>query len=231
MPLRAVVFDFDGTLIDTEMLQYKAWRRVLARRGAAFSLADWRGAVGGAPDAFDPVAVVEAREARRLPAAEVHAEQLREVERGLAGGRLRPGVRAWLDDARALGLRLALASNSDAGWVHGWLERLGLEPLFEAVATGDEVALPKPAPDIYRLAVARVRVPAAAALAVEDSPLGAEAALAAGLGCVVVPNVFTRPFDFPAAARRMPAFGTPPWRAQAPAGGGEQGPGAAGQGR
>jgi putative hydrolase of the HAD superfamily len=211
-PLQAVVFDFDGTLVDTEMLQYKAWRRALARAGAAFSLADWRGAVGKAPDALDPVALAEAREGRSLDGAQIAAAAMRDLERSLAAGRLRPGVAAWIDDAHDQGLRLAVASNSSADWVYGWLERLGLVRLFAAVATGDDVALPKPAPDLYALAVARLGVPPAAALAVEDSPTGAEAALAAGLRCVVVPNVFTRPFLFPPGAERRTGFGAPPWR-------------------
>jgi HAD superfamily hydrolase (TIGR01509 family) len=212
-PLRAVVFDFDGTLVDTEMLQYKAWRRAIARAGSAFALDDWRSAVGKAPDAFDPVALVEAREGRPLHRAHVEAEAMRELERSLAGARLRPGIGAWLEDAAARGLALAVASNSSADWVYGLLDRLGLTRLFAAVATADQVALPKPAPDLYELAVARLGVSAAGALAVEDSPLGAEAALAAGLRCVVVPNVFTRPFTFPLGAERRATFGPPPWRA------------------
>ncbi len=212
-PVRAaaVVFDFDGTLVDTEMLQFEAWREILGHQGAAFEIADWRHAVGKAPDAFDPVSHVERRDHRRLDEAAVRRDLTPALEGRFAAGALRPGVRGWIDDARRRGLALAVASNSSAYWVHSWLERLGIEQLFAAVASGDEALRPKPAPDLYRLAVERLGVPPAAAWAVEDSPLGCQAALAAGLRCVAVPNDFTRPLAFPAGARLSNGFGPPPW--------------------
>jgi HAD superfamily hydrolase (TIGR01509 family) len=209
----AVVFDFDGTLVDTEMVQYRAWRSALGRQGARFGMADWRLAVGRAPSTFDPVRLVETRDGRRLDRAAARQEAMAAIETACRRPRLRPGVGVWLADARALGLPVAIASNSERAWVAAWLESLGLAAAFGAVVTGDDVARPKPAPDIYRLAARRLGVRPTATLAVEDSPVGAQAALAAGMRCVVVPNAFTRAYAFPAEAERRSAFdGPPPWR-------------------
>ena len=111
----------------------------------------------------------------------------------------RPGVRAWLDQARDLGLRVGLASSSSAEWVTTYLKRLGILDRFSAIATGDRVPHSKPDPAVYRLALSELGVGAADAIAVEDSPNGIAAAKAAGLVVVAVPNAMTADLDLSAA--------------------------------
>jgi len=101
---------------------------------------------------------------------------------------LLPGISGWLDQAPALGLRLAIASSSPRAWVLGLLARSGYRDQFEVVACGDEVARPKPDPAVYLLALDRLGLPGSSAFAVEDAPHGVAAARAADLSCVAIPG-------------------------------------------
>ena len=103
----------------------------------------------------------------------------------------------------SLSLRLALATSSDRAWVTRWLEQHALLPLFEALATRDDVTRVKPDPELYVLAAQRLGVRAEDCIAVEDSFNGATAAVAAGMRVVVVPNDVTRTQPFPTAWARL----------------------------
>src|SRR5262249_47205311 len=107
---------------------------------------------------------------------------------------LLPGVAQWLDDIRARGLRCAIASCSERGWIEPHLERLEVAPHCEVLVTRERPAWgspPKPAPDLYLRACDALGVTPAATLAVEDSHNGVLAAKAAGLHCLAVPNRLT----------------------------------------
>ena len=106
-------------------------------------------------------------------------------------------MRERIDEARALSLGLAVASSSGSAWVHPWLERHDLLPLFDAVCTRDDVERVKPAPDLFLLAARRMGVPPSACLVFEDSPNGLRAAHAAGMRAVAVPNRLTRGLPLP----------------------------------
>jgi HAD superfamily hydrolase (TIGR01509 family) len=100
-------------------------------------------------------------------------------------------------------LKLAIASSSSREWVHGWANTLGVLEFFAATATKDDVLRVKPDPALYLVALERLGVASSDALALEDSPNGARAALAAGLRCVVIPNEVTRTLEFPEGAHRL----------------------------
>src|SRR5690242_13870822 len=101
--------------------------------------------------------------------------------------RSRPEV---LDEAHRGDLRLAIASSSPRAWVTGHLSRVGALHRFHVLASGDEVNRHKPAPDVYQLALSRLRLSAGATVAVEDTAHGVTAAQAAGLRCIAIPNPF-----------------------------------------
>ena len=105
---------------------------------------------------------------------------------------LLPGVVDRVREARAAGLKTAVASSSISEWVEGWLARHRIHDLFDAVCTRDQVAQVKPAPDLFLLAAARLGVAPEECLAFEDSPNGIRAARAAGMRCVAIPNPLTR---------------------------------------
>lgn len=204
--MRALLFDFDGTILDTESACYRAWAEVYSEYGAELPLSRWAAAVGTTADAFDPMAYLEELLQRKLDRERIEAARRKREQELIACEPLRPGVRSLLFEAKARGLKVGVASNSSRAWVEGHLLAHGLLEPFETLCTADDTERLKPAPDLYRLALERLDVAPADAVAIEDSPSGATAALAAGVWCVVVPNEITRDFTFPPAHLRLPSL-------------------------
>ncbi len=194
--MRAVIFDFDGLIIDSETPLFDIWARIYETRGHRLTMDEWQHALG-TQGGFDPYARLatllgEAVDRDNL-AASVSAEHWR-----LCGEEpLLPGVRERLEEAQARGLGAAVASSSPAMWVQPWLETHGLLPLLQAVVTRDDVAKVKPAPDLFLAAAARLGTPPAECVVFEDSPNGILAAQAAGMRVVAVPNGLTRGLPLP----------------------------------
>ena len=198
--LKAVVFDFDGTILDTETTEFRRWQALYQEHGRELLLSDWQRGVG-TWDAFDPWAGlpggVQAERGR------VQAELSRTLLAEIEEQGLRPGVREVLEALRPAGLRLALATSSDREWVTRWMRQHDLLGLFEVMATRDDVRRVKPDPELYLLAAERLGLRPEECLAVEDSFNGATAAVAAGMRLVVVPNDVTRTQPFPTEWRRL----------------------------
>jgi HAD superfamily hydrolase (TIGR01509 family) len=209
--VRALVFDFDGLFLDTEVPVYRAWAEVYERHGERLSTEFWSTIIGYGNDHFDPIADLERRLGRKLDReAERAARRTREVELTSALEVL-PGVMEWRREAAAMGVRLGVASSSSRRWVAGHLERLGLDG-WQCVRTGDDVTRTKPAPDLYLAAVDCLGVAPADAVAVEDSGVGVTAAKAAGLHCVAVPTSMTAMHDFSRADLVLRSLGDVPFR-------------------
>jgi HAD superfamily hydrolase (TIGR01509 family) len=203
-PVRALVFDFDGLLVDTESAAVRAWEEVLAGRGVPMPYDVWHAAIGGQGSDAAMLGYL----GELLGHADASALRAQWWIRHLAlvhATPLRPGVAGYLAEAVRLGLGLAIASSATGDWVAAHLHRLGTHEAFTVVATGDHHAA-KPAPDTYLAALAGLGVPAAQAVAFEDSPTGVAAAKAAGLRCVAVPNPVTAVFAFPGADLVLPSF-------------------------
>jgi HAD superfamily hydrolase (TIGR01509 family) len=185
---RAVVFDMDGLLLDTEVLWQRAEEELFRRHGDRFTQADKLAVMG---TSFEMTALYFAE---RLGRSEEHGtelvDELGELMHSLLREEVssRPGAVELVARLRADGVRLALASNSSRFLVETALATAGLTDAFEAIVTSDDVAQAKPAPDIYLLACARLGIEPAEALALEDSAPGIEAAKAAGLICIAVPQ-------------------------------------------
>jgi HAD superfamily hydrolase (TIGR01509 family) len=195
--LQALIFDFDGLILDTETPEYEAWRNFYQQNGQDLPLAMWGQIVGGrAASDFDPLTHLEHLTGKRYDSEAVHAQIAAEARRQVEGQAPRPGTVALLRAARAAGLRLAVASSSSHAWVDGHLQRLGLAGFFDAVRCRDDVPRTKPFPDLYQAALAALGVEPAAAVALEDSPNGVAAARAAGLRVIAVPNPVTNALQF-----------------------------------
>ena len=200
--IRAVVFDFDGLILDSEGPVYQAWAEVYERFGEELSLDFWRTIIGRGAGFFDPLADLEKRLGRPLEREAIRAEKrLRERELVEAQPVL-PGVHEWREEAAGAGLKLGVASSSSRSWVLGHLDRLGLDG-WDCVRCADDVARPKPDPDVYLAALDCLGTAASGALAVEDSTHGIAAAKAAGLFCVAVPGPLTMESDLSAADLRL----------------------------
>ena len=198
--LRALIFDFDGTILDTETREFSHWQSLYREHGRELSLGEWQRGIG-TWDAFDPWAGLP--DHVQADRERVHAALHTRILADIAEQDLRPGVRGVLEDVGRRGLRLALATSSDRAWVTRWMEQHGLADLFEIMATRDDVRRVKPDPELYLLAAGRLGLRPEECLAVEDSLNGATAAVAAGMPVVVVPNDVTRTQPFPADWPRL----------------------------
>jgi len=197
--VRALVFDFDGLILDTETPEFLAWQEVFSAHGGSLTTADWAHVIGSMDSGWDPAVELGRQTGRTYTREELRARwKPRQVEL-LGLETVRPGVLELLKEARLRGIGLGVASSSPRWWVQGNLERLGIFGSFDVVATGDEVPRTKPDPAVYLLALERLGVPAGEALALEDSPNGVRAAQAAGMRCVAVPNDVSRHLDLSAA--------------------------------
>ena len=196
MSVEAIVFDFDGVVIDTETPDFTTWRDEFRAHGVELSRELWSGYIGAGIGSFDIHSHLEELTGRALDTDEVRTRRRRRYLEAVDANPILPGVMDYLETARRLGLRVAIASNSSRDWVVGHVERRGLGGYFDAIRTRDDVSATKPAPDVYLAALDAVGVPPERAVAVEDSPTGAAAAVAAGLFCVVVPNGMTEAMEF-----------------------------------
>jgi HAD superfamily hydrolase (TIGR01509 family) len=191
----ALVFDFDGLILDTEVPEFVTVREVFRAHGLDLALADWQQIIGRADhrhwldwledELGEPLAD---RERVRVQRQARHHAMIAEME-------VLPGVVALLDEAATRGVPVAVASSSSASWVEGHLETYGLASRVSLVRCRDHVARAKPWPDLFTAAVEGLGVDPAASVALEDSANGAAAAKAAGLFCVVAPNDITRGQD------------------------------------
>jgi HAD superfamily hydrolase (TIGR01509 family) len=194
----ALVFDFDGLIVDTEWALFNAWQRVFADHGAELTIDDFALEIG-TRGAVDWGEMLEAKTGRPGPSdAELRAFT-RPVEHALRSElTLLPGVVRLLDEAGARGVPCAIASSSGAEWVKPFLAELAIEHHFAEVSTWDGPHVgfgPKPEPGVYRAVCERLGVEPAACVAFEDSPHGITSARAAGLACVCVPNRCTATLD------------------------------------
>ena len=198
----AVIFDFDGLIVDTEWNGFQALVSVYAQYGAELALADFVKSVG-TRGAVDWGHLLQLKTGRSGPTDLELRDLCTPHERaGLNSLAILPGVHHWLGDAADAALRCAIASSSERHWIEPHLSRLQIDHHFAALATweGDDCGYPpKPAPDIYLHACTALGTEPRHAIALEDSPNGVAAAKAAGLFCVAVPGRVTAGLDFSAA--------------------------------
>ncbi|MDH5831585.1 HAD family phosphatase [Luteimonas sp. M1R5S18] len=183
----AVVFDMDGLMLDSERAITDCMTRAAAEAGHDLPAGLWLEMVGTGD------AACRAMLADRL--GEVAADALLDHAGALytevvdAGVPHRPGLLDLLDWLQAAGIPRAVATSTRRPLALRKLRRAGLLERFHAICTSSDVAHPKPAPDVYLLAAARLGVAPARCLVLEDSPTGVRAALAAGMTLVQVPDL------------------------------------------
>ncbi|MGD9710673.1 MAG: HAD family hydrolase [Thermomicrobiales bacterium] len=202
LPLRAVIFDLDGLLVDSEPLAAKAMATFLASYGIAVNPATQRRMLGRRLSE----AMAIAREAYALPAPlERLTEQYSEARKAALRGSVTamPGAAEILRTLREAGIPIALATSGMRSHADISLAETGLAELFDVEVTGDDVTRGKPAPDLFLLTAERLGVEPSHAVVLEDSPLGVAAAIAAGMRVIAVQK----------SGDSMPRFDiTPTWQ-------------------
>jgi HAD superfamily hydrolase (TIGR01509 family) len=194
MSFRALIFDFDGLILDTEGPVYRSWLEVYEAHGEALPFERWVQIVGSTTAGFHPQHHLEERLGRPLSQEVLDGRIGRRTEMILAEPLL-PGIVQHVDAARSLGLKVGVASSSTRDWVRGHLDRLALLDRFDCIRCRDDVIHAKPEPDLYLAVLDCLEVSATEALAIEDSPNGVIAAKRAGLRCVAIPNPITARLD------------------------------------
>lgn len=193
--IKALLFDFDGTLVDTESVCLRAWQDTYRRHGVELSFDRWQHGIGTL-DGFDEVGHLEELLGRTIDRDVVNEEhRVRELEM-LAAEPLRPGVAEYLDEANRLGLAVAIVSSSSRTWIETSLVPLGRMGGWACFSCAEgDAERAKPRPTLYLEALDAVGARAEEAIAFEDSPNGVTAAGAAGIFCVAVPNAVTARLD------------------------------------
>jgi HAD superfamily hydrolase (TIGR01509 family) len=196
--LRAVIFDFDGLMIDSERIEADCIIEALAGWGVSVGYEDFGHLFGSVDSDTQWEEMLKAWCGRT-------ARELDDLIRTTAGPLkdalpLMPGVRELMDEAGNRGLFVGLATGSTLPTLEKRLGRHGVFDYFDAIVTRSEVAAGKPAPDIYVETARRLGVPTGACLALEDSVHGCEAALAAGMRFIACPTVVTAHCTYPQRA-------------------------------
>nr|WP_207952115.1 HAD family hydrolase [Paenibacillus turpanensis] len=201
MAIKAVVFDFDGLIIDTESYWYYAFRDVLREEGLELPIEQFAVIVGTTDEALNDYIRKELGDSADYTAIRERA-RLKYKER-MIHPVLRDGVADYLQASKQLGLRIGLASSSSREWVEGYARQTGIFDYFEVVRTKEDVEKVKPDPALYRKAVEALGIDPSEAVAFEDSLNGLRAAKGAGLHCVIVPNEVTSHLPFEQYSLRL----------------------------
>jgi len=193
--IKAVIFDFDGLIYDTETNEYNVLNEIFQEHGSELPLSVW-GKVIGTQAGFDALAYLEEQIGKKID-----HDKLTKLRRERFNERMKnegalPGVEEYLSAAKKAGLKIGLASSSTYDWVSNHLKNLCLFDYFECIRTSDDVEKVKPDPALYLEAAKCLGVSPEECLVFEDSANGALAAKRAGMYCVIIPNQVTKDLEF-----------------------------------
>ncbi len=199
MAVDAIIFDFDGVIVDTESPDLEVWQAFFRSHGLDVATSLWATRTGyNEGDVFDPARHFERLTGQRFDEA-LRAEMFQRYLDRCRQQPVLPGVRDLLEQAARRGVKLAIASSSFRKWVEPLLKQHKLWHYFDCVCTREDVKQGKPAPDLYLAAAECLGLPVDRCVAIEDSPNGMRAALAAGIRCIAVPNPVTARLEWPPA--------------------------------
>jgi HAD superfamily hydrolase (TIGR01509 family) len=188
----AIIFDFDGLILDTEGPVYQSWCDLYAEFNLDLPFSTWSIFIGTMEVPYDPYDLLEEQLGRTVDRQVLEQKRQHHEDSLILGKPIMPGVERYIDEALQIGLKLGIASSSSCAWVTGHLDRLGLLSKFTCIKASDDVEITKPDPALYLAALACLGVKSKQAIAIEDSPNGILAAKRAGLTCIAVPNPLTR---------------------------------------
>ena len=183
---KAVLWDMDGTLINSEELHWIAWRETMAKEGLAIKRDQFLSTFGQRNDSIIPAWLGSAATAERIERIGEAKEKLyRDLVRDV-GIAFEPGVATWLHKLQQHGWQQAIASAAPRANIDAILEALSAKHIFQGIVSAEDVDRGKPDPEVYLLAATRVGVPAERCIVVEDAVAGIEGARRAGMRSVGV---------------------------------------------
>jgi putative hydrolase of the HAD superfamily len=196
----AVIFDFDGIVLDSETPEYESHRRIYERCGATLTVDEWCAVIGTWSEGHDErwMTQLAERSASAPSREEYHAERRITFAEIVPREPMR-GIGDFLNRLADAQIPVAIASSAPARWVIGAVESIGLTQAFRTIVTGDAVANRKPAPDVYLEAARRLGVDPRRSIAIEDSSPGIAAAGAAGMTVIAIPHWLTAAHNLTAA--------------------------------
>ncbi|MFC2082842.1 HAD family hydrolase [Candidatus Bipolaricaulota bacterium] len=196
MAIRALIFDFDGLILDTETPMRTSWLEIFDEHGLIVPEEQWALLLGSSADPPEAYDLLEEHLGRLIDRSAIHDRRMERELKLLESEVLLPGIRQLIDNAQSAGLSLAVASSSERAWVEGLLKQHDLITPFNAIVCAEDVVKTKPSPDLFLRALERLEVPPEEAIVFEDSEHGVSAAKAAGVFCVAVPNKVTQCLAF-----------------------------------
>ena len=189
--IKAIILDFDGTIMDTESTAFRIWREIYETHGHELTIDKWSECIGIPNSSFDPyedLTELTGLPLDRMEMALLIVTRESEYNKGLP---LLPGIENLILAAKSMGLKLGIASSADHAWIDDHLGRKKLLDRFDAIVCREDTSRHKPFPDPYIKALSELSCKPGEAVAIEDSPNGIRAAKAAGIFCVAVPNPVT----------------------------------------
>ena len=192
--IKALIFDFDGLILDTETTEFRVWQSIYHEYGQEMYPETWGQVIGGyGISNFDGAVHLADLVGDGANVEELRARFRSESDAMILRQPVLPGVVDYLDEGQRLGLHLAVASSSPHSWVDTHLARLELADRFDVIICGDDVppGRTKPHPDLFLKALDAMGIQADEAIVFEDSPNGVKASITAGIFVVLIPNPVT----------------------------------------
>ncbi|WP_025689717.1 HAD family hydrolase [Paenibacillus zanthoxyli] len=201
--IKGLIFDFDGTIIDTETAWYTAFQEAYKEHDVDLTLEQYSTCIGTSLNSFNPYEYLMTDLKLDIDKAEFRKAVRQRHSELMELQAVRPGIQHYLDSAKAAGLKIGLATSSDRNWIDKYMDQLGIREYFDCICTADDVENVKPDPELYLQALSCLGLKPEEAVAIEDSPNGSKAAAAAGLDCVVIPNEITSYLKFKAPHHKI----------------------------
>lgn len=202
--IKAIIFDFDGLIADTERTDYESWQALYDSYNCLLPYEQWVEGIG--THSFDPYNYLEEQLDTSPGRAALRAKRRELLDELMKDRPLLPGAEDYLQEAVRLGLKIGLASSSTKGWVYPYLAQYAIEHYFQSIKCADDVAHVKPDPALYLLSLQALGIEAREAIVLEDSLHGVRAAKKAGIFCVAVPNPFMTHLSYHEADLRLSAL-------------------------
>lgn len=186
--LKAIIFDFDGVIIDTETARFLSWKEAFSWYGINLGKEEWLKYLGIPGEIFDPLGILKNKTGKVILREDVGPKRLRIFWEHINKMSINPGIMDYLNEAKKRNIKFAIASSSKREWVQEHFKMLDIGKFFAVIKNSDDVKRIKPFPDLYLEALKELKVNSNEAIAVEDSLTGVQAAKNAGLFCICIPN-------------------------------------------